>query len=142
MVIQDLAAGDFLPAQSLADGDLYYYPGSNGNGAPYASFTFQVQDSGLTANGVSNIDPTPKTMTLNVTSVNDAPQGTSKTVTMLEDVPYTVTAADSAHPVRATGTIAPNCGAVSTGVATPSTGTVLPASASFTPGACDTSISA
>ena len=33
-------------------------------------------------------------MTVNVTSVNDAPAGTNKTVTTLEDTAYTFTAAD------------------------------------------------
>ena len=33
-------------------------------------------------------------MTVNVTSVNDAPAGTNKTITTLEDTAYTFTAAD------------------------------------------------
>ena len=33
-------------------------------------------------------------MTINVTPVNDAPAGTNKTVTTLEDTPYTFAAAD------------------------------------------------
>ena len=36
----------------------------------------------------------PNTMTVNVTSVNDAPAGTNNTVTTLEDTAYTFTAAD------------------------------------------------
>ena len=40
------------------------------------------------------LDPTPKTITVNVTAVNDAPVGTSKTVTTLEDTAYTFTVAD------------------------------------------------
>jgi len=48
-------------------------PASNANGSPYTSFTFQVQDDGGTANGGVDLDPVPKTMTINVTPVNDAP---------------------------------------------------------------------
>ena len=60
----------------------------------YASFTFQVQDDGGTANGGVDLDPSANTMTVDVTSVNDAPAGTDKTVTTLEDTAYTFTAAD------------------------------------------------
>src|SRR5207248_1153986 len=56
--------------------------------------TFQVQDDGGTANGGVDLDPTPRTMTVNVTSVNDAPQGTTHTVTTLEDAAYTFTTSD------------------------------------------------
>ncbi len=49
---------------------LRYTPPANGSGAPYTSFTFQVQDRG--PSGI-NLDPTPKRFTLNVTNVNDAP---------------------------------------------------------------------
>src|ERR1043166_3334299 len=64
-------------------------PATNANGTPYASFTFQVQDNGGTANGGVNLDPSPRTFTINVTSVNDAPSGTPRTVTLLEDATYT-----------------------------------------------------
>ncbi len=39
-------------------------------------------------------DQAPNTITFDVTSLNDAPQGTDKTITMLEDGTYTLTAAD------------------------------------------------
>src|SRR5207237_753493 len=39
-------------------------------------------------------DPAPKTMTVNVTWVNDAPQGTNHTVTMLEDTSYSFVTSD------------------------------------------------
>src|SRR6185295_6068991 len=69
-------------------------PAANANGTSYASFTFQVQDNGGTANGGVDLDQSPNTMTLNVTSVNDAPSGTSKTLTTLEDTVYTFVAGD------------------------------------------------
>ena len=53
-----------------------------------------MQDNGGTANGGVDTDPTPKTITVNVTAVNDAPVGTSKTVTTNEDTAYTFSVAD------------------------------------------------
>ena len=74
-------AGEFISVADIAAGNLKFTPGANANGAPYASFTFQVQDNGGTANGGVDLDQTPNTITINVTSVNDAPAGTDKTVT-------------------------------------------------------------
>src|SRR5438067_1727588 len=37
----------------------------------YASFTFQVQDNGGTAHSGVDLDQSPNTLTINVTSVND-----------------------------------------------------------------------
>ncbi len=89
-----VTAGQFVTVSDINGGKLVFTPAANANGTGYASFTFQVEDDGGTANGGSNLDATPRTMTINVTSVNDAPVGTNKTVTTLEDTPYTFTAAD------------------------------------------------
>ncbi|HAS83233.1 MAG TPA: hypothetical protein DCS43_11320, partial [Verrucomicrobia bacterium] len=51
--------------------DLTFTPAADAYGAPYSSFTFQVQDDGGTANSGVDLDPTPKTMTINVTEVPD-----------------------------------------------------------------------
>lgn len=48
----------------------HYRPTLNGNGSPFATFTFQVEDEGL---GVRILDPTPNTMTIHVAPVADAP---------------------------------------------------------------------
>ncbi|MBN8490197.1 MAG: hypothetical protein J0M00_02030, partial [Burkholderiales bacterium] len=64
------------------------------NGPNYASFSFQVQDSGSTDNGGSILDPTPNTLSFNITPVNDAPSGSNGSITALEDTPYTFTSAD------------------------------------------------
>ena len=53
------------------------------------------RDNGGTANGGVDLDPTPNTMTVNVTPVNDAPSGADNTVTTLEDTAYTFAAATS-----------------------------------------------
>src|SRR5205085_10031043 len=66
----------------IAAGNLVFT--ANANGAGYASFTFQVQDDG----GGTDLDTVARTMTVNVTSVNDAPVGANNTVTTNEDTPY------------------------------------------------------
>ena len=73
-------AGQFIPVLDIGAGNLKYTAVANSNGANYTSFTFQVQDNGGTANGGIDTDPTPRTMTVNVASVNDAPIGTSGTI--------------------------------------------------------------
>jgi hypothetical protein len=79
---------------SVTAGSLVYTPVANAKGSPVATFTFQVHDDGGTANGGVDLDPTPNTISINVTSVNDAPSGADKTVTTNEDVAYTFVAAD------------------------------------------------
>ena len=57
----------------MVGGLLQFAPAADANGAGYASFTFQVQDNGGTANGGVDLDPTPRTITVDVTPVKDAP---------------------------------------------------------------------
>src|SRR5207247_752215 len=59
-----------------------------------AAFSFQVQDDGGTANGGTDLDPTPRTITLNVTPVNDGPRGSANAITTAEDTPYTFAVSD------------------------------------------------
>ena len=87
-----LAAGGtpVTPDQSVAAddlGNLTFTPATDGNGAPYTTFTFRVSD------GTAGSDDA-YTMTVDVTTVNDAPTGADKTVTTAEDTPYTFSAAD------------------------------------------------
>jgi VCBS repeat-containing protein len=89
-----VTAGQFISVGDLNTGKLVFTPVPNANGLSYATFTFHVQDNGGTANGGNDLDPTSRTLTLNVTPVNDAPAGTDTTVTTLEDTAYTFTAAD------------------------------------------------
>src|SRR5207245_18386 len=86
--------GQFVSAADIGAGKLKFSPAANANGLAYASFTFQVQDDGGTANGGQDTDQSANTMTINVTSVNDAPAGADKTVTTLEDVNYTFAVVD------------------------------------------------
>ena len=89
-----ITAGQFVPVTDITSGLLRFTPSANTNGANYANFTFQVQNNGGTANGGVDTDASPKTMTLDVTSVNQPPAGTSKTVSTLENTPYTLTVSD------------------------------------------------
>jgi hypothetical protein len=68
-----VTAGQFVSAADIAVGKLTFNPAADASGSPYATFTFQVQDDGGTANGGADLDPTPNTLTINVTPVNDAP---------------------------------------------------------------------
>ena len=69
----DLSAGTTVTVADLGMGRLTYTPASNVSGNGAASFTFQVQDNGGTANGGVNLDATPRTLTINLTPSNDAP---------------------------------------------------------------------
>src|SRR5204862_292429 len=106
----NVTVGQFVSLADINAGKLVLTPVANANGAGYATFTFQVQDNGGTANGGVNLDATPRTMTVDVTSVNDAPVGTNNTVTTLEDTTYTFTAADFGFtdPIDAANTAGAN----------------------------------
>ena len=58
-----VAAGQFILASDISAGNLKFTPAQNVCGSNYASFTFQVQDDGGTANGGVDTDPVPKTTT-------------------------------------------------------------------------------
>jgi hypothetical protein len=68
-----VAAGSFIPVADITGGHLVFTPAANANGTGYASFTFQVQDTGGTANGGVDTDPSANTITIDVTAANDAP---------------------------------------------------------------------
>ena len=68
-----LAAGALVPVADITAGRLAFTPAQNGNGSPYTSFTFQVQDDGGTTDGGVDLDPTPNTLTIDVTPVDDLP---------------------------------------------------------------------
>ena len=89
-----LNVGDFVSEADIALGRLVFTPAANANGTGYASFTFQVQDDGGTASGGIDLDPTPNTLVIDVTLVNDAPAGADNTVSMAEDGTYVFAAPD------------------------------------------------
>ena len=63
--------GQFVSVADINSGLLKFTPGANAYGNGYASFTFQVQDDGGTANGGVDLDPSPNTITVNVAPVNE-----------------------------------------------------------------------
>ena len=87
-----VAAGDLIAVASVPL--LSFTPALNANGPGHASFTFQVQDNGGTANGGVDLDQSPNTITFDVTPVNDAPSGTNAILTILEDTPRSFAASD------------------------------------------------
>ena len=87
-----VSALDEIPVGDL--GDLVFNPAANANGSPYASFTFQVRDDGGTALGGIDLDQSPNTFTIAVSSVNDAPAGSDGSTTIDEDTGYTFGASD------------------------------------------------
>ena len=89
-----VTAGQFVSVADIAGGKLIFTPVANANGAGYASFTFQVQDDGGIANGGVDLDPTARTMTINVTPVNDAPAGPTTPSRRSKTRAYTFAAAD------------------------------------------------
>ncbi|MCA8917428.1 MAG: hypothetical protein KDB90_18740, partial [Planctomycetes bacterium] len=66
-------ANNWIDAGDLDLGLLTFEAAPDASGTAYASFTFQVQDDGGTANGGVNKDPTPDTLTIDVAAANDAP---------------------------------------------------------------------
>ena len=71
--VVNVVAGQTITAVNIAN--LTFTPAANANGIGYASFTFQIMDDGGTANGGVNTDPSPNTLTFNVTPANDPPTG-------------------------------------------------------------------
>jgi VCBS repeat-containing protein len=112
-----VTAGQLVSVLDIDAGNLKFTPALNANGAGYASFTFQVQDDGGTANGGVNLDATPRTMTVDVTPVNDAPVVTATGTTLAYtenaaataiDTGLTVSDVDSTNLNGATVTISAN----------------------------------
>ena len=91
--------GQLVTVAQLNSGSLVFRPAANANNTNLnvpAMFTFQVRDNGGTLNdGGEDTDPFPKTMTLNITPVNNAPIAfQDKTFNIAEDQSYTFVTAD------------------------------------------------
>jgi VCBS repeat-containing protein len=83
---QAVNAGDEI---ALADIDgLVWSLGENANGDGFQPFTFRYKDA---AGDLAMID---NTVTIDVTPVNDAPQGTDKTINLREDQGYSLSRSD------------------------------------------------
>ena len=89
-----ISAGAFVTKAELDANQLTFDPVDNTSGSPYSAFTFQVEDDGGTDNGGVNLDLAPKTITFNVSAINDAPTGANTTLTTNEDTQLTIVVAD------------------------------------------------
>ncbi|HPM82692.1 MAG TPA: tandem-95 repeat protein, partial [Candidatus Anammoximicrobium sp.] len=85
-----VAADQFIAVADIAN--LTFEPVAEANGSPYTTFTFQVEDDGGTEHGGVNLDPTPNTLSINVTAVNDAPVAVADSYTTAEDTQLVVAA--------------------------------------------------
>src|SRR5438045_418662 len=74
-------------------------PAANANGSPEASFTFQVKDNGGVANGGVDTYQSANTITINVTSVNDAPPCTDNSITTTENTAISSLSLHDALPI-------------------------------------------
>src|SRR5439155_9933963 len=63
-----VTAGQSVSVADINGGLFKFTPAANASGTNYASFTFQVQDNGGTANGGVDLDQLPNTITINVTA--------------------------------------------------------------------------
>ena len=82
-------AGDSIPVADITGGDLTFTAGAGPYGPGYASFTFQVRDDGGTADGGTDLDPTPNTMTIDVSATNHAPVAVADSLTVGRNAPAT-----------------------------------------------------
>ena len=96
----EVSVGDTISSDDLYYGAFIYHPDGNGHGEDYASFQFRMIDDGDTSNGGVNIAAAANTVTINVTSVADAPIGTDNAIngelddTLVENGSYAFKAAD------------------------------------------------
>ncbi len=90
----DVETGDVFTAAQLAAGAVIYTPPANNHGVGIDGFQFKVRDDGGTLRGGEDTAAVSNTITIDITSANDAPGGTDKTVSLLEDARYTLTESD------------------------------------------------
>jgi hypothetical protein len=85
----NVAAGQIISAADIAAGNFRYLPGpTNAVGTPLTNFTYQGQVAGNAFCDGSNLDPTPRTLTINVIGISDAPIGQDHPVVAVEDTSY------------------------------------------------------
>ncbi len=75
-------------------GKLVYTPVKNMYGLGVGSFSFKVRDNGGIKNGGKDLSLTPNFIDWDILSVNDAPSGKDKIVTIKEDASYQLAPAD------------------------------------------------
>jgi VCBS repeat-containing protein len=99
-----VSLGQAINAADIAKGLLVFTPATNAAGTGYARIGFLVQDDGGTAYGGQDTDTTPNTLQLDVTAVNDAPQGQDHTLTVLQGATAALALADFGFSDASDGT--------------------------------------
>ena len=90
-----VTAGQFISVADIDSGKLVFTPKANLNSrVPLFLCLFQLQDSGGTANGGVDLDPNTQRLLITIASVNDAPSGTSTTISMLRNTTFVFSAAN------------------------------------------------
>jgi len=89
-----IGAGSTIQTSDIDAGLLVFTPTANSSGTNYASVDFKVRDSGSLANGGQDTSSLTNTVTIDVTSVNDAPVGSNDTIQIFEDTPYVLQVMD------------------------------------------------
>ncbi|MFZ2726867.1 MAG: cadherin-like domain-containing protein, partial [Methylococcaceae bacterium] len=89
-----LTAPQSISKTQLDNGALTFVPTATTNGTNVASFGFKVQDDGGTLNGGVDSSVTANTVSINITSVNDAPSSRNVAVTTLANTSYTFSRSD------------------------------------------------
>ncbi len=78
----------------IVNGLLVFTPQQDQNGVSYSDFMFLVHDDGNTSNGGQATSLTQNTLTFDVTSVSDAPDGADSVITINEDSSHTFSLID------------------------------------------------
>src|SRR5438067_1800854 len=82
-------AGQFVSIVDINAGLLKFAPAANVYGNSYPSTTSKLHYSSDVCNADLDLDQSANMITVNVTSLSDAPSGIDKTVTTNEDTAYT-----------------------------------------------------
>jgi len=90
----EVVAGQTIDLSDLVGGEFIYQPALNVNGSGVASFDYRVKDSGPVDNNGDNYSLTSNTVTIDITSVNDAPMGQSANIQTNEGSPYQFASTD------------------------------------------------
>src|SRR5437763_10786143 len=85
-----LPTGQFVSVADINGGKLAFTPVANANGSNYGNITFLEFDDGGTLKSVVGLDKSTNKLTIDVTSVHDAPTGADKPESTLEDTAYTL----------------------------------------------------
>ena len=89
-----MAKDQIISITDINNNKLVFVPNDNANGTNYTEFEFKVHDNGGTDNGGLDLDQTSNNITIDINEVNDAPQGTDKTLTTSEDTPLIIRSTD------------------------------------------------